>query len=60
MAAKVVSWSLKNSSGDAVDVKHENMLKVRATLFGKLWAVVLNNRAADEDPEGDSKNFVTG
>jgi len=51
LTKKLVRWDLKGRDGELVVFKPDNLLRLKLTLFDKLFKVVAGNVAPDNDPE---------
>ncbi len=55
LAAKLVSWDLRNGKGDVVPISLPNVLRLKDGLFMHLLRVTLGIRASDVDPRWDEE-----
>lgn len=56
LAAKITGWDLRDSKGTTVEVKPENLLKLKPIVFSGLWEIVTGQAAGSKPPEDDAKN----
>ncbi len=55
LAKHITLWDLRNSKGETVEIKPENMLKLKHAAFAGLWEIV-QARKSGERMEADAKN----
>jgi hypothetical protein len=53
LAAKLISWDLKDHNGSLVAITPENLERVHPILQGKLYKVVRGDRLSDKKPTGE-------
>lgn len=57
MAAKLVDWDIRNARGGLVEIKPENIQKLKHPAFAGLWEIVQGRKSgASAQAESDSKN----
>lgn len=57
MAAKIVNWDIRNARGELVDIKPENIQRLKQPAFAGMWEIVQGRKSgASAQAESDSKN----
>lgn len=57
MAAKIVDWDVRNSRGELVEIKAENIQRLKQPAFSGLWEIVQGRKSgASAQAESDAKN----